>query len=167
MSTESQDDTLLRTQEDPIRKPKLRLFSPATLFFLLLIISIAYLVFEVPVIRINVGPKEGTFEKVAKIYQSELLHKNFRVEITNSDHTDKITEMVNNIPGFDVGFSALDIDATRLPNIVSLGEIQIQPLFIFSRISSYPQGIPWLLFRPGSRRRWRWRWPSVAMCRTI
>jgi TRAP transporter TAXI family solute receptor len=93
-------------------------------------------------LTIRSGPKGGTYYAIAKTYQSFLEKKGYRVDVQPSDKTEEIVDEVDDRSSdFDIGFIAQDLRGKKLNNVVSLGEIQIQPIFVFSKRSAYAQEV--------------------------
>jgi TRAP-type uncharacterized transport system substrate-binding protein len=117
------------------------LFIAGSALFLLLA-WIAICAFRVQTIRVAVGPEGGTYDLTAHRYISILKKKGFDVELVHYDNTDEIAQSVDDIASdVDVGFSALNENSKEFRHLVSLGEIEIQPIFIFSRNTAYRGGI--------------------------
>jgi len=124
-----------------IKPWKVILFLAGCALFLL-VAWIAVCALRVQVIRIAVGPEGGTYDATAHRYMSILKKKGFDIELVHFDNTDEIARRVDD-PGSDVdaGFSALNLDGNAFRHLVSLGEVQVQPVFIFSRNKAYRSGV--------------------------
>jgi TRAP-type uncharacterized transport system substrate-binding protein len=116
----------------------LKLFKFALFFIgallILMMVWIANLAFRVQNITLAVGPDGGTYSAIAEKYAEVLEKRGYHVDLVRFDNTDEIAERVNDPQSnIDAGFSALNLDGKKLSNLDSLGDIQIQPIFIFSR----------------------------------
>lgn len=124
-----------------IKPWKFILFSASCMVFLLLA-WLAVCAFSVQTIRIAVGPEGGAYASTAHRYAEILGKRGYSVELVHYDNTDEIAGNVND-PGSDIdaGFSALNLDSKEYRHLVSLGAIETQPVFIFSRNTAYRRGI--------------------------
>jgi uncharacterized protein len=84
------------------------------------------------------GPTGGYFEKAALLLKQKLKEKyNIDVLIKQREDTLNIIKDVNDAnSGIDVGFMAQDIKTNAYTNVISLGSIVMQPLFIITRKDS-------------------------------
>src|SRR3954464_12555836 len=84
-------------------------------------------------ITIGAGPKDGAYHEISLKYKTLLEKKGYDVDIVQFDSTVKIADKVNDSQSdIDVGFVAQDLRGNDFDNLVSLGEIQSQPVFIFA-----------------------------------
>jgi TRAP-type uncharacterized transport system substrate-binding protein/2-polyprenyl-3-methyl-5-hydroxy-6-metoxy-1,4-benzoquinol methylase len=84
-------------------------------------------------ITIGAGPQGGTYYETSLQYKKYLEDKGYKVDVIAFDNTEEIAGQVNNAEtNIDVGFVAQDLRGKNVGNIVTLGDIQIQPLFIFA-----------------------------------
>lgn len=82
---------------------------------------------------IETGPVGGSYHQVALQYRDFLATRGIAVTIRTNPHS---TEIIDNVAragsGTDVGFIAQNVsDQTGLP-VVTIGQIQLQPLFVFA-----------------------------------
>lgn len=92
-----------------------------------------------PHIRIAAGPVGGSFYETAKQYRAQIERKGYRVEIVPFQNTSEIEARVaDDRSHLDLGFTADSREGTSNAKLISLGEIQLQPIFIFAnrRIAS-------------------------------
>lgn len=83
-------------------------------------------------IRIAAGPVGGSFYETAVEYRKIIEQKGYRVEIVPFQNTDEIGEEVaDDRRHLDIGFVAGDLGAGTRDKLMSLGDIQLQPIFIF------------------------------------
>ncbi|WP_211464635.1 TAXI family TRAP transporter solute-binding subunit [Collimonas silvisoli] len=83
-------------------------------------------------IRIAAGPEDGSFYAMALQYKKILEKKSYRVDIVSFQNTDEISaEVADSTKHIDIGFVANDLQGKSQANLISLGEIQLQPIFIF------------------------------------
>lgn len=83
-------------------------------------------------IRIAAGPIGGSFYATALQYKALIESKGYRVDIVPFENTDEIEARVaNDRTHFDLGFVADSGNAASRAKLVSLGDIQLQPIFIF------------------------------------
>lgn len=88
-------------------------------------------------ITIFTGPQGATFYRMAQAYQAQLEQDGYEVEIVALADTAELASRVNNSSEPNsVGFSIGQVEQTRLPNLQSLGFVDIQPLFLFYSNSS-------------------------------
>jgi len=88
-------------------------------------------------IKIAAGPIGGSFYEIALQYQKLLKEKGYRVEIVPFANTDEIAaSLADRRNQFDVGFVANGLEGKNSDALISLGEIQLQPIFIFSNNDS-------------------------------
>ena len=104
--------------------------------FIFVIGLIIAVVINIPprTITIEAGPKGGFFDTAAKIIQDELKEEGIQVKIINNEETLKIIKNVDDLKSnVDIGFIAHEVPANKYKNIVSLGSITMDPLFIYVR----------------------------------
>lgn len=105
------------------------------LLFLSLVLIVLYATFKaVPArqIRIAAGPEGGSFYAIALQYKKILEKKYYQVEIIPFQNTDEISAQVaDDAAHVDIGFVANDLHGKNTGSLISLGEIQLQPIFIF------------------------------------
>jgi TRAP-type uncharacterized transport system substrate-binding protein len=83
-------------------------------------------------IRIAAGPIGGSFYGIAQQYEKILREKGYQVEIVPFSNTDEIAaNLANRKKKFDAGFVANGLEGKNAESLISLGEIQLQPIFIF------------------------------------
>lgn len=83
-------------------------------------------------IRIAAGPRGGSFYETALQYKEILEGKGYRVEIVPFQNTDEIgAEVADPRQRLDIGFVAEDLNGKKSEKLMSLGDIQLQPIFIF------------------------------------
>ncbi|WP_431767189.1 hypothetical protein [Paraburkholderia sp.] len=83
-------------------------------------------------IRIAAGPVGGSFYETAVEYRKIIEQKGYRVEIVPFQNTDEIgADVADDRRGLDIGFVAEDLGAKASDKLMSLGDIQLQPIFIF------------------------------------
>jgi TRAP-type uncharacterized transport system substrate-binding protein len=106
----------------------------AGILLILILVWLANLAFHVQNMTLAVGPEGGTYSAIAAKYAEILEKRGYHVDLVRFDNTDEIAESVNDPhSNIDAGFSALNLDGKKLSNLDSLGDIQIQPIFIFSQ----------------------------------
>ena len=85
-----------------------------------------------PHIRIAVGPVGGSFYDTARQYKRILEKKGYRVDIVPFQKTDEIGEQVADAKHqLDLGFVSEDLSGTSSNSLMSLGDVQLQPIFFF------------------------------------
>jgi TRAP-type uncharacterized transport system substrate-binding protein len=85
-------------------------------------------------IVIAAGPKGGFYDTTSQEIRRLLAAKGIDVEIINYTQTSNILSDVNNPKtNISLGFLAQKVTAGSAPNVVSLGSIMMDPLFIFQR----------------------------------
>lgn len=83
-------------------------------------------------IRIAAGPVGGSFYETAQRYKALIEQQGYRVDIVPFDDTDEIEGKVADAHArFDIGFVAEGREGASNDALMSLGEIQLQPIFIF------------------------------------
>ncbi|CAB3761807.1 hypothetical protein LMG29739_03723 [Paraburkholderia solisilvae] len=83
-------------------------------------------------IRIAAGPVGGSFYQAALDYKRIVERKGYRVDIVPFHNTDEIgARVADRSRHFDIGFVAGDPDGTHGDGLISLGQIQLQPIFLF------------------------------------
>lgn len=83
-------------------------------------------------IRIAAGPVGGSFYQTAAEYRKIVERKGYRVEIVPFQNTDEIgAEVRDPREHFDIGFVAGAPDSSPGNDLMPLGEIQLQPVFVF------------------------------------
>ncbi|RKP52243.1 TAXI family TRAP transporter solute-binding subunit [Trinickia fusca] len=84
-------------------------------------------------IRIAAGPANGSFFATAQQYKKLIEQKGFyHVDVVPFDDTDEIAaKLADPHSGFDIGFVAEGPNVAGRSALMSLGEIQAQPIFIF------------------------------------
>lgn len=84
------------------------------------------------VIRIAAGPIGGSFYETAVEYGKIMERQGYQVEIEPFQNTDEIGEHVaDSNQHFDIGFVAGDQGSRTREQLISLGDVQLQPIFIF------------------------------------
>lgn len=119
-----------------MKPTKKRMLVVALLALTLIVIGVKH--WPPNVLVIWAGPTGGYFEKTALLLKKELKEKyNIDVLIKQREDTLNIIKDVNDPHSeVSVGFIAQDIKANAYPNVMSLGSIVMQPLFIFARTDS-------------------------------
>ncbi len=85
-------------------------------------------------ITIEAGPKGGFFDTTALIIKQELRAEGIQVNILNNEETLKIIKNVDDLKSnVDIGFIAHEVPSNKYKNIMSLGSITMDPLFIYVR----------------------------------
>ncbi|MFJ2987221.1 TAXI family TRAP transporter solute-binding subunit [Collimonas sp. NPDC087041] len=103
---------------------------------LILVIHLALVAMPSKTITIAAGPESGTYYQNAVAYRKVLEQRGYRVQVVPEKYTETIAGMVNDPKsGIDVGFVAQELRIDRLRNIVSLGDIELEPVFLFARRS--------------------------------
>ena len=93
-------------------------------------------------ITLAVGPREGTYYNEGLKYKEFLEKKGYRVDLQPIDATEQIVHRVDDLQSdIDAGFSAQDMRHENLSNVVSFGDIEIEPIFVFSQHTLVPAGI--------------------------
>lgn len=83
-------------------------------------------------LRIAAGPVGGTFYEAAERYKQLIEPKGYRVTVVPLDDTDEIgAKLSGEREQFDIGFVADDRQEQRNAGWTSLGDIQLQSIFIF------------------------------------
>ncbi len=83
-------------------------------------------------IRIAAGPVGGTFYEAAERYKRLIEPMGYRVTVVALDDTDEIgAKLSDERQRFDIGFVADDRQGQRDADWTSLGDIQLQSIFIF------------------------------------
>lgn len=86
-----------------------------------------------PRIRIAAGPVGGSFYETAEQYKALIERKGYRVEIVPFQNTSEIEARVaDDRAHLDLGFTAGSRDAAGTAKLISLGDVQLQPIFIFA-----------------------------------
>lgn len=84
-------------------------------------------------ITIAAGPESGTYYQNATAYKKLLEKKGYTVEVIPERYTETIVDKVNDPhSGVDAGFSAQELRPEKVANVVSLGDIELQPVFLFT-----------------------------------
>ncbi len=85
------------------------------------------------VLTIETGPVGGSYYQAALKYQAILAAKGIHLEIrTNPNSLEIVRDVANRDSGIDLGFIAQDVSDLKDADIYSLGQIELQPLFIFA-----------------------------------
>ena len=93
-------------------------------------------------ITLGVGPVGGTYFNAGLKYKELLEKKGYHVDLRSIDATEEIVHRVNDPQsGVDAGFSAQDLRHENVDNVVSFGEVEIEPIFVFARRGVLPNGI--------------------------
>ncbi|MFD1560973.1 TAXI family TRAP transporter solute-binding subunit [Paraburkholderia silviterrae] len=94
-------------------------------------------------IRIAAGPIGGSFYDTALQYRRIVEARGFRVDIVPFQNTDEIYQKVADpSEHLDVGFVSEDLNKASDASLVSLGDIQLQPIFFFvNRNAEHGQAI--------------------------
>lgn len=83
-------------------------------------------------IRIAAGPVDGSYYEAALQYKRLIEAKGYQVEIVSFGNTDEIAAHVaDDHEHFDIGFVAESRGGRSSGKLMSLGDIQLQPIFIF------------------------------------
>ena len=96
---------------------------------------IAVVLFAVPKQRLTIGAgsASGSFYAISKKYRQLLETKGYDVTIKEIGNTYEIAERVNDPQSdVDVGFVAQNLRGKNMKNIISLGDVEFQPIFVFS-----------------------------------
>lgn len=108
---------------------------PHALFTIIVLGVLAYAMVRVQPsrhIRIAAGPIGGSFYESAQQYQRLMAPMGYSVTIVPLDDTDEIGAKLSDRHGqFDIGFVADDSEGRRDEQWTSLGDIQLQSVFIF------------------------------------
>lgn len=92
-------------------------------------------------IRIAAGPEGGSFYAIALQYKKILERKYYQVEIIPFQNTDEISvKVADDKAHVDIGFVVNDLHGKNTDSLISLGEIQLQPIFIFVKRSEEAAG---------------------------
>jgi TRAP-type uncharacterized transport system substrate-binding protein len=84
-------------------------------------------------LTIETGPVGGSYYQAATQYQAILATQGIRLEIRpNPQSLEIVSDVANPQSGVDIGFVAQDVSALRDKAIYELGQIELQPLFIFA-----------------------------------
>ncbi|WP_162877993.1 TAXI family TRAP transporter solute-binding subunit [Trinickia diaoshuihuensis] len=85
-----------------------------------------------PRIRIAAGPIGGSFYETAQAYKALIERKGYRVEIVPFQNTSEIEARVaDDRAHLDLGFAAENHGGADNAKLMSLGDVQLQPIFIF------------------------------------
>ena len=85
-------------------------------------------------LRIESGPEGGRYHRAALAYKEYLAPLGITVDIIpRAASLEIVRDVANPSSGIDVGFVAQDSHAYETQPISSIGEIQLQPLFVFAR----------------------------------
>jgi len=83
-------------------------------------------------IRIAAGPIGGSFYDTARQYKNILEKKGYRVDIVPFQKTDEIGGQVADAnTHLDLGFVSEDLSRASSDSLMSLGDVQLQPIFFF------------------------------------
>ena len=83
-------------------------------------------------LRIAAGPVGGSFYETALQYKKSVERAGYRVDIVPFQNTDEIgADVADDGQHLDLGFVAQDLSDATGEKLVSLGDIQLQPIFIF------------------------------------
>lgn len=84
-------------------------------------------------LTIETGPVGGSYYVAATKYQALLAERGIRLQVkpkTNS--LELMQDVTDPAAGVDVGFVAQDLSASRAAPVYMLGQIQLQPVFVFA-----------------------------------
>ncbi len=85
-------------------------------------------------ITIEGGPKGGFFDTTALFLKEKLKEDGITVNVINNEQTLKIIQNVDDTKSnVDIGFIAHEVPPNKYKNIMSLGSITMDPLFIYLR----------------------------------
>ncbi len=85
-------------------------------------------------IRIAAGPIGGSYYETAAAYRKILEREGYRVDIVPMQNTDEIgADIADGRHRLDIGFIGQKPAESDAEKLMSLGDIQLQPLFIFER----------------------------------
>jgi len=91
------------------------------------------------VVMLGAGPAGGTYAQHADTYAAQLTKLGVQNRVEHVGDSLRIIDRVNGpCPCLDVGFTAQEVDASKYPNVVSAGAIELQPLFLFVRTGIEP-----------------------------
>lgn len=84
-------------------------------------------------ITIAAGPESGTYYQNATAYKKLLEKKGYSVTVIPERFTETIVDKVNDPrSGVDAGFVAQELRPEKVGNVVSMGDIELQPVFLFT-----------------------------------
>lgn len=84
-------------------------------------------------LTIETGPIGGSYYAAAQTYQTILAQRGIDLKLVpKSDTLEIVRDVANPQTGMDIGFIAQDISASRSAPLFSLGQTELQPLFIFA-----------------------------------
>ena len=105
------------------------------------LLAITFLFFAVDSIRktlppskvvIETGPVGGSYHDNALRYAKKLEAAGFKTEIrANPQSLETIDRIQSGKPHVDIGFTILPLDRSKYTNTVSVGVVELQPLFVF------------------------------------
>jgi TRAP-type uncharacterized transport system substrate-binding protein len=90
------------------------------------------------VVHLQAGPVGGSYDEHAQVYARALQAAGLKTELSHIANSTQIVSAVNDHqarPRVDIGFTAQALSAKDLPNVFSVGVIELQPLFLFHRSS--------------------------------
>lgn len=83
---------------------------------------------------IQAGPRGGSFDLHARHYAELLSARGFEVAVRNQDDSLRIIDRLDDpASGVHIGFTAQRVDPAQHPAVVSMGVVELQPLFLFLR----------------------------------
>ncbi len=123
------------TELDHDKKINIFHFLPWLGAFLLVCLLVAIIINIPPrSITIEAGPKGGFFDTTALMLKEKLKEDGIEVRIINNEETLKIIKNIDDPNSkADIGFIAHEVPANKYKNIMSLGSITMDPLFIYLR----------------------------------
>ena len=84
-------------------------------------------------LTIETGPPGGSYYEAAVKYQTILAARGIRVQVKpKANSLELLQDVTDPAAGIDVGFVAQDLSASKTAPAYAIGQIQLQPLFIFA-----------------------------------
>jgi TRAP-type uncharacterized transport system substrate-binding protein len=84
-------------------------------------------------VTIEAGPVGGSFYQIAQQYRQILAESGIDLQIRpKANSLEILPDLANPASGIDIGFEAQDASAYANAGVYSIGEVQLQPLFVFA-----------------------------------
>jgi len=118
---------------DPL-PPGLPLSRLVALLLVVIMVAVGALRARPPThVTIEVGPIGGSYQQTALRYQAFFAARGIELEIRpKANSLEILKDVADAASGIDIGFEAQDVSGYRDSNALTVGHIQLQPLFIFA-----------------------------------
>ena len=128
----------MNNESGPTTAPRPRAIFAFAQLITLLVIAVVVVVLVIAArpprgLTIETGPVGGSYYVAAQKYQQILAQRGIDLRVrTNPNSLEIVRNVGDPKAGVDVGFSAQDVSSSHGASVLAVGQIEIQPLFIFA-----------------------------------